>query len=247
MGYGARVSRVGFDAKTCADFETFFDSAYPNLKIAFEGSFTTTTSVSDQTIVTHSLGYAPVFVLYIKDKYGSGNTILARTGYSQYFGINSSQLIYNGGAGDDFEGYYYIYHQRIDQNINYSTVSNTPTTPAGTVPDYAIRVSKPGFNVNTASPRDLAWSSEYPTLIIHRMVTGTLTSAVPTSITHGLPYFPQFFFYLYDINGDSRWTIVYNSFDAFINCDNTSVYFGFNGVNPTYNYGIMILKDPVQT
>ena len=65
MAYGARVSRAGFKASTCADFESAFDSRYPKLKIAFQGKFTTTASVSAQTIVTHSLGYAPVFWFWV--------------------------------------------------------------------------------------------------------------------------------------------------------------------------------------
>jgi hypothetical protein len=246
MAYGARVSRAGFKASTCADFESAFDSRYPNLKIAFQGAFTTNNTNAQQTIVTHSLGYAPVFWFYVKDKYGTNNVTLARTGYSQFFRINGTDLVYDGGALDVLEIYYYIFHQQINQNITYNTVSNTATTPSGSSNDYGIRVSKSGFDVKTTAAKNLAWSSEYPSPIIQKMVTGTLTSASQTTVSHGLNYYPQHFLYIYDIFGDSRWSAVINSsFDLEIYSTNANVLFTFFGFNATYDYGLLILKDPI--
>jgi hypothetical protein len=246
MAYGARVSRAGFKASTCADFESAFDSRYPNLKIAFQGAFTSTSSGSSQTIVTHSLGYAPVFWFYVKDKYGTNNITLARTGYSQFFKINSTNFIYNGGAGDVLEIYYYIFHQQINQNITYNTVSNTPTTPSGSSNAYGIRVSKSGFDVKTTTPINLAWSSEYPSPIIQKMDTGSLTAGTEKTVSHGLNYFPQYFLYIFNISGDSRWQLVGNSFDLSSYCTTSDVKFTFFGANPTYTYGLLVLKDPVK-
>lgn len=247
MAYGARVSRAGYKASTCADFESAFDSRYPNLKIAFQGKFTTTSSTSSQTVVTHSLGYAPVFWIYVKDKYGTNNITLATTGYSQFFRINSTNLIYDGGLADVIEIYYYIFHQRIDQNITYNTVSNTPTTPSGSSNDYGIRVSKSGFDVKTTAAKNLAWSSEYPSPIIQKMATGTLTSATATTVSHGLNYYPQYFLYFYNVFADSRWQVVFNSFDLESYATNANIVFTFYGFDPTYTYGLLVLKDPIKT
>jgi len=246
MAYGARVSRAGFKASTCADFESAFDSRYPNLKIAFQGKFTTTSSSSSQTIVTHSLGYAPVFIVYVKRLFSGGEVTLATTGYSQFLRINSTNLIYDGGLGEVLELYYYIFHQRIDQNITYNTVSNTATTPSGSSNDYGIRVSKSGFDVKTAAPKNLAWSSEYPSPIIQKMDTGTLTSAVEKVVSHGLNYYPQCFLYVYDINGDSRWQGVFDASDSYLNTTTSQVKFYFTGVSATYTYGLLVLKDPIK-
>lgn len=246
MAYGARVSKPGFKASTCADFETAFDSRYPNLKIAFQGAFTTTSSTSSQTVVTHNLGYAPVFWIYVKDKYGTNNITLATTGYSQFFRINGTDLIYDGGLADVIEVYYYIFHQRIDQNITYNTISNTPTTQSGSSNTYNIRVSKSGFDVKTASPKDLAWSSEYPSPIIQKMVTGTTTTASQTTVSHGLNYYPQYFLYFYNVFADSRWQVVFNSFDLESYATTTDIKFTFYGFDPTYDYGLLILKDPIK-
>lgn len=247
MAYGARVSRAGFNASTCADFETALDSRYPNLKIAFQGAFTTTNSVSNQTIVTHNLGYAPVFWLYVKDKYGTNNITLATTGYSQFFKINGTDLIYNGGLADVIEIYYYIFYQRIDQNITYNTISNTPTTPSGSSNAYGIKVSKSGFDVKTTAPKNLAWSSEYPSPIIQKMDTGTLTSAVEKTVSHGLNYYPQYFLYIYNVSADSRWQVVFNSFDLESYATTSDIKFTFYGFDPTYTYGLLVLKDPIKT
>lgn len=248
MAYGARVSRAGFNASNCADFETALDSRYPNLKIAFQGKFTTTASASVQTVVTHNLGYAPVFWIYVKDKYGTNNITLATTGYSQFFGINETNLVYDGGLADVIEVYYYIFHQKIDQNITYNTISNTPTTPNGSSNAYGIRVAKSGFDVKTTTPKNLAWSSEYPSPIIQKMVTGTLTSTIQTTVSHGLNYYPQHFLYVYNISGDNRWEVIIGgSFDLDIYSTNSNIIFTFYGIDPTYTYGLLILKDPIKT
>ena len=235
MAYGIRVARPGYNASTCADFETAFDSRYPNLKIAFQGAFTTTSSTSSQTVVTHNLGYAPVFWLYVKDKYGTNNITLATTGYSQFFRINSTNLIYDGGLADVIEIYYYIFYQRIDQSAQGTVTA-----------DYGIRVAKSGFDATTASPKDLAWSSEYPSPIIQKMATGTTTTASQTTVSHGLNYYPQYFLYFYDVFSDSRWQVVFNSFYLESYATTTDIKFTCYGFNPTYSYGLLILKDPIK-
>jgi hypothetical protein len=176
----------------------------------------------------------------------SGNTIIATSGYSQYFRINGTNLEYDGGLGAVIEGYYYVFHQRIDQNITYSTVSNTPTSQSGSSADYGIKVAKSGFDATTASPKDLAWSSEYPSPIIQKMITGTLTSSVDTTVSHGLTYYPQYFIYIYDVFADSRWQIVFNSFDFVTYSTTSNVVFNFAGFNPTYDYGVLVLKNPIK-
>ncbi|MGA1047650.1 MAG: hypothetical protein ACO3UU_06545 [Minisyncoccia bacterium] len=246
MAYGIRVARPGYNASTCADFETAFDSRYPNLKIAFQGAFTTTSSISSQTVVTHNLGYAPVFVVYVKRLFSGGEVTLATTGYSQFLRINSTNLIYSGGLGEVLELYYYIFHQRIDQNITYNTVSNTPTTQGTATADYGIRVAKSGFDATTASPKNLAWSSEYPSPIIQKMDTGTFTSGVEKVVSHGLNYYPQCFLYVRNIFGDGRWQGVFDASDSYLNTTTSQVKFYFAGVSGTYDYGLLILKDPIK-
>ena len=59
--------------------------------------------------------------------------------------------------------------------------------------DYGIKISKPGIDVNTATPQELAFSSKYKTLKISKRGNGTLTDSARTvTIPHGLGYVPFF-------------------------------------------------------
>ena len=107
-------------------------------------------------------------------------------------------------------------------------------------------MSKSGFDVKTAAPKDLAWSSEYPSPIIQKMDTGTLTAGTEKTVSHGLNYYPQYFLYIYDVFGDSRWQVAFNAFDLDSYCTTSDVKFTFFGIDPTYTYGLLVLKDPVQ-
>lgn len=58
---------------------------------------------------------------------------------------------------------------------------------------YGIKISRPGFDVRTAAPHELAFSSKYKTLKIHDTGSGTLTHSSRTvTIPHGLGYVPFF-------------------------------------------------------
>lgn len=59
--------------------------------------------------------------------------------------------------------------------------------------DYGIKVSQPGYDVATATPSQLVFSSKYQTLKIHSQGSGTLTDSSRTAtIAHGLGYVPTF-------------------------------------------------------
>lgn len=59
--------------------------------------------------------------------------------------------------------------------------------------NYGIKISRPGFDVNTAGPQELAFSSAYKTLKINSQGSGTLTNASRTAtIAHNLGYVPVF-------------------------------------------------------
>lgn len=63
--------------------------------------------------------------------------------------------------------------------------------------DYGIKVSKPGYDVKTATPQQLVFSSKYPTLRIHSRGTGSVTHTGGriSTIYHGLGYVPMFTVY----------------------------------------------------
>lgn len=58
---------------------------------------------------------------------------------------------------------------------------------------FGIKVSRPGFDVKTAAPNELAFSSAYKTLKVSSSGSGTLTQASRTAtIPHNLGYIPIF-------------------------------------------------------
>lgn len=69
---------------------------------------------------------------------------------------------------------------------------------------FGIKASKEGFDVGTADPKDLVFSSEYDTFRVSSSGTGSITAstALPTTLTipHALGYRPAFSFYtqIYD-------------------------------------------------
>ena len=65
--------------------------------------------------------------------------------------------------------------------------------------DYGIKISKPGFDVHTASDKDLVFSSKFDTFKVALTGTGDFTSDFSTNqvdtIAHGLGYTPAFLVY----------------------------------------------------
>jgi len=60
--------------------------------------------------------------------------------------------------------------------------------------DYGIKISKPGYDVKTASPHQLVFSSKYQTLKIKQQGSGTITDSGGRThtIAHNLGYVPMF-------------------------------------------------------
>jgi hypothetical protein len=59
--------------------------------------------------------------------------------------------------------------------------------------NYGIKVSRPGFDVKTAAPNELSFSSEYKTLKVHTSGSGAITDSTRLiTIPHNLGYVPLF-------------------------------------------------------
>jgi hypothetical protein len=60
--------------------------------------------------------------------------------------------------------------------------------------DYGIKVSQPGFDVNTATGKNLVFSSKYQTLHVHSQGSGTIKDSTGRTVTiaHNLGYVPKF-------------------------------------------------------
>jgi len=260
MAYGITVSKPGFDAKTAADFEKIFDSRWKCLKIEYQGSYTVTSSSSVQTIYTHGLGYAPFFWAFLK--FGSTSTMAIADffqsgfteNYSTYIRANSTSIVFDNTSGsyDGNEIYLYVFVDQINEAIAESKSVTTATTPASNN-TYGFKISKPGFDVKTATGKDLIMSSEYTTLQINQVSVGShnFDSSVLT-ISHGLGYVPQFYFYVRDIQGDGRWQMIGNRGidhpNLTVQANTTSCSLDLiDGIFPigTKDYSLIVFKDPI--
>jgi|GEM_PF-6177000 len=82
--------------------------------------------------------------------------------------------------------------------------------------DYGIKVSKEGFDVYTALPKDLIFSSAFPCLKIVKSGKNTYTGATDYTIAHGntLPVFAK----IYDYRNSKYEEVPYT-------LDSTNIYF----------------------
>lgn len=102
--YGIRVSKAGFDVKSCDDKDCAFSSSFFSNIVHMKG-------VDDTGEVTHDLGYIPAFLGFYKV---SGNSFLSLEDYSGYFmtfAVNTSTITSNLDTGDEF--YYVILKQKL--------------------------------------------------------------------------------------------------------------------------------------
>ncbi|MCX6822321.1 MAG: hypothetical protein NTW30_06110 [Candidatus Aenigmarchaeota archaeon] len=93
--YGFRISKPGFDVKTCADKDCIISSSFATNVIHKKGVDTTGS-------VSHSLGYLPSFLGFIKY---SGNSFLSLA--NDLISITTNTIDCGLGAGDSF--YYNIF------------------------------------------------------------------------------------------------------------------------------------------
>jgi hypothetical protein len=98
------------------------------------------------------------------------------------------------------------------------------------VDSYGIKISKPGYNVETAEDSDLIFSSGWASLPIAFEATGSYTNSFQTDqVTHGLG-FPPLACIFYGYNG-----LAYRA--ALVTVDSSKVYISNTGQYPTIPIG----------
>lgn len=96
--------------------------------------------------------------------------------------------------------------------------------------DYGLKVSKPWYDVKTATPAQLVFSSKYPTLRVHTKGSGTITHTGGRTVTiaHGLGYVPMFMVHGNIYGGSNFYQLPYvdssNVSQAYAYADATNLY-----------------------
>ncbi len=99
--YGIRVSKEGYDVKTCTDEQLSFSSSFYNQLIHKKGTVSGVAAT-----VSHNLGYIPNFLFYYRP---SGQTYIT---YDPIVGqITSSDLL--SGLSSGYTGYYVIFKNNL--------------------------------------------------------------------------------------------------------------------------------------
>jgi hypothetical protein len=98
VDYGIRISKTGYDVKTCTDEQCVFSSSFFNQIVHMKGITTAET-------INHGLGYPPNFVAYYMLTDASGDYIA----YSDFF-VGCDATLVNFGVG---ETYYIIFKDKL--------------------------------------------------------------------------------------------------------------------------------------
>lgn len=102
--YGFRVSKPGFDVKTCADVDCVATSRRPSMTIHMKG-------IADAgETVAHDLGYAPTFFSFLKF---DGDDFLSLNNYS--YSMDENNIYFEELNPDDT--YYYIIFKDINVTV----------------------------------------------------------------------------------------------------------------------------------
>ena len=99
--YGFRISKPGFDVKTCGDVDCIVSSSFFNQIVHKKGIDTTGT-------VAHGLGYLPNFLIYIKQ---SGQSYLTSFGFLDG-SVDTTNIYPLVGGGDS--AYYVIFKDKLN-------------------------------------------------------------------------------------------------------------------------------------
>ena len=205
--WGIKTSRIGYDVATAADYNLSFSSSWPLLKVYAQGRATITNMGASQTILTHNLGFPPMFFIWgisgSTAKFNSYGNVANGTGNGKV-GSNSTSLIYT----PDYAGsgtatiYYAVFYNSLELNYTAPTINSSGST--GTVDhDFGIKVSLPGYDVDNTDYRNFAVHSSAQAPMIHSVQNGPLTlTTIPTfpggtymETEHNLGYVPLAYCY----------------------------------------------------
>jgi hypothetical protein len=247
--FGAKGSVPGYDVNATVDYLQSFNSSWPLLKVEHAAAATITLNATPQTIYTHNLGFAPMYLI-VKD----GKIDALPPG----IGVDASVLAYDGnsGIGGSYSFYYYVFRLPLTTNFTAPNVGSAITT----VPkndDFGFKVAKPGKSVDSTDLRDFSLHSSSRSLMVHKVDYGATAfdgSVYTRTVNHGLSYTPIGFCffkfgaglagynpdYFYSLNGPQ------GTQDAYYTLDSTSMVISEVSafVTAAGDATAVILKDP---
>lgn len=259
--YGMKVSRQGFDVKTCADHQLLFSSSFKMPVIVQSGTYYVTSPGTTQDIATHNLGFYPVVLSW----YTTASAELHMgTLYEGPVAVSTTKIFYKGGSASSNKNIaYFILNVDLEEDYTAPIINTTAASQTAVTTDYGFKVSKDGYDVKTAGLGDLASFSGSSAggqpvrhQIIHKVggVTGHVTNTTIT-IPHGLGYTPMYLvFRRWDDGPNHYWTINQIAYEVvgppvelvfkirtWVDATNLSIYHD-RGSDQQWRY--IVFKDP---
>jgi hypothetical protein len=207
--YGAKFSKKGYNARTCADRFLAFSSEFQTLKYNPGNRYTVTgvvpVSGTITITITHNLNfYAPFEVTYNGRTALGFNTSREVNGaafpsppirqYTDRLEIdveNEGPLLdYEDCQGQTVQFTVYIYYDDF-RTVNPLSI-NTDTSFGSENEDYGMEFSKDGFDIKTCTDDQKTFSTNFPSEIVHKKGIDTSHVAMQKEIYHGLNYIPSY-------------------------------------------------------
>lgn len=244
MTYGIKISRSGYDVKTCADRELAFSSSWPSLKIQSSGS-ATIADTGAQVLATHGLGYCPAFIIMVDSQLRNTGTEVIFPGLEQYVISTTTELKWTAGTGTWGSPVNVYYHIFVDDLENgYASPSyNAGDTTIGNTGTYGIKAVTEGHNVNDTDYRDYSAISSLRSSMVHMIETGTAAGNGTKTVTHNLGYEPVFLLYG-KLSGSTGFQLFGSADDCTIAVSTTTIAFTTTLLS-NWTYSILILKDNI--
>lgn len=173
---GLKVAQAGFDVTTCADYQLLFNSAWPSLAIAL--AQTVTIAPSGVASIPHPLKFPPFTEAWIIQNGVSVGRIL---GLSELFESSpqiavslsfddSNIYLTNSDASNPYQVHVKSYYLDVSTAADY-----TNPKPAGEQftynPDYGIKITKSGRDINSLDLRDFSVHSRAQAPAVLSIVT----------------------------------------------------------------------------
>lgn len=202
-----KLAQKGYDVKTAGDENLIYSSEWPLLPIYKQGSFTIGDVTQPTNIITHNLGFVPLFWYFTNANISATINQLTNDSRSEFFGstgggnigINETNLQFvpqSFTATGSLTIYYYIF--LVDITKPFQSPIKKVGGVAGGSGGRVFKLAKPSKSVTSTNLDDFVIHSDCRSPLLHSITTGqgALTA------NHNLGYSPMFFAYVQNYSGN---------------------------------------------
>lgn len=238
--YGAKVSRIGFDVNTASDKQLAFSSDWPLLPIEAEGEATIVAPGGGgpvtQDIFTHSLGYAPVFIV----ERISGDPF----SFPLFYRCNTTKLWFDGFLTANLVVKWKVFRRPIKATLEVDNVNIVDATKKEDS-DYGFVVTLPGKDISSTDKRNFCVRSDVRQLMVAK--SGYIAEDIGGLTTnHNLGYKAMYLVYIGVYGTPNTFRLGSEADDLALTMTTTSLTLSLYGY-PWPEMAYIIFKDTLTT